>query len=126
MSEFFLDTSLYVESWLIMQINNIYVALRTTPSTLGGPYGINHTNYDHFGVFSRRHGSDMPCLKCVISFVEVTSFNDAMMSYMMSWHCTCIGHMTIYYKKVTNTSIRADSWLVRFNSVTRDPCVAGV
>ena len=65
---------------------------------------------------------DTPCLKHVILFVDVMSFNDAMTSYVMSQHCTCVGHMTIYYKKAMNTSVE----LVRSNSVTRDPCVVGV
>ena len=44
--------------------------------------------------------------QCIILFVNVTSFNDAVMSYMMSQHHTCIGHMTIYYKRAANTSVR--------------------
>ena len=98
------------------------VASHGTPGALGGPYHVNYINYSHMGVFYRRCASDTPRLKHVILFVDVMSFNDAMTSYMMSWHCTCIGYMTIYYKRATNTSIE----LVRFNSVTRDPCVAGV
>ena len=35
------------------------VALHSTPGTLGGPYHVNHINYGHFGVFSRRHASDV-------------------------------------------------------------------
>ena len=98
------------------------VALHSTPTTLGGPYHINYINYSHFGVFSRRCILNTLCLKCIISFIDITSFNDAMTSYMMSQHCMCIGHMTIYYKRAANTSIE----LVIFNSVTRDPHVAGV
>ena len=86
-----------------------------TPSTLGGPYHINYIIYGCFGVFSRRPTSDT-------LFINVTSFNDAMTSYVTSRHCTCIGHMTIYYKRAVNTSVE----LVRFNSVTQDPRVAGV
>ena len=76
-----------------------------TPGTLGVPYHINHVNYSHFGLFLRRHASDMPCLKHVILFVDVASFNDAVTSYVMSQHCMCIGHVTIYYKRVVNTSV---------------------
>ena len=68
----------------------------------------------------------MLCLKHVILVVYVTSFNDTMMSYMTSWHCMCVGHVTIYYKRAVNTSAKGVRWLVRFNSVTRDPHVAGV
>ena len=55
--------------------------------------------------FLRRHTSDVLCLKRIILFVNVTSFDDAVMSYMMSQHCTCIGHMTVYYKRAANTSV---------------------
>ena len=98
------------------------VASCGTPGALGGPYHVNCINYGHFWVFSRRCTSDMLHLKCVIPFIDVTSFNDAMTSYVMSRCHMCIGHMTIYYKRATNTSVE----LVRFNSVTRDPRVAGV
>ena len=90
------------------------VVSHSTPSTLGGPYHINYINYGCFGVFSRRHTLDAPYLKHIISFVNVTSFNDAMTLYMMSQHHMCIGHVTIYYKRAANTSVG----LVRFNSVT--------
>ena len=60
------------------------VALCSTSSTQGGPYRINHINYGHFGVFSRRHALDVLRLKRIILFVDVTLFNDAMMSYVMS------------------------------------------
>ena len=84
-----------------------YVASRGTPSTLGEPYRINHVIYVCFRPFLGRRASDTPCLKCVILFVYVTSFDDAVMSYMMSQHRTCIGHMTVYYKRATNTSMGA-------------------
>ena len=41
----------------------------------------------------------------IILFVDVTSFIDAVTSYMMSQYCTCIGHMAIYYKRAANTSV---------------------
>ena len=82
------------------------VASCATPGALGGPYCINYINYGHFGVLSRRHASDVLCLKRIISFINVTSFNDAMMSYMTSQCCTCVRHMTIYYKRAMNTSVR--------------------
>ena len=46
---------------------------------------------------------DMVHLKHVILFVDITSLNDAVTSYVMSQHCMCVGHMTIYYKRATNT-----------------------
>ena len=57
------------------------------------------------GNFLRRHASDTPCLKHVILFSNVTSFNDAVTSYVMSQHHMCIGHMTVYYKRGANTSM---------------------
>ena len=74
------------------------------PSTLGVPYHINHINYGHFSLSLRRHTSDMPCLKRVILFANITSFNDAVMSYITSQCCMCVGHMTMYYKRAANTS----------------------
>ena len=68
-------------------------------------------------------------LKCIILFVDITSFDNAVTSYMMSQCCTCIGHMTIYYKRATNTSggeFQSVHQFIRFNSVTQDPHVAGV
>ena len=81
------------------------MALCGTPGTLGGPYHINHINYGHFGVFSGRYASDTPHLKHFILFVNVTSFNDAVTSYVTSQHHVCIGHVTVYYKRAMNTSI---------------------
>ena len=105
------------------------VASHGTPGTLGGPYHINHINYGHSGLFLRRLASYVPHLKHVILFVDVTSFNNAVMSYVMSQHCTCIGHMTVYYKRAMSTSVEEFQLVrqfVRLNSVTRDPCEAGV
>ena len=81
---------------------HIYVASHGTPGALGVPYPIHHVIY---GRFLRKCASDTLCLKHVILFVDVTSFNDAVTSYVTSQHCTCIGHMTIYYKRAANTSV---------------------
>ena len=80
---------------------DIYVAPQGTPSALGVPYHINHIIYSHFTPFLRRHASDAPSLKHVILFVDVTSFNDT----VTSQHHTCIGQVTIYYKRATNTLV---------------------
>ena len=45
---------------------------------------------------------DAPRLKCVILFSDITSLDDAVMSCVMSQHCSCIGHMTFYYKRSIN------------------------
>ena len=72
----------------------------------------------------------MACLKCVILFADVMSLNNTVTSYVTSQHCICIGHMTIYYKRATNTSVRGFLPVVhpfiRFDSITRDPHMAGV
>ena len=39
------------------------------------------------------------CQKRITKFVDVTSFDDAMMSYVMLPCHTCVGHVTIYYKR---------------------------
>ena len=68
--------------------------------------------------------------KCVILFADVTSLNDAVMSYVMSQHRMCTDHMTIYYKRAANASVGGFLPVVRpfvrFDSITRDPHMAGV
>ena len=58
-----------------------------------------------------RHASDVVFSKCIILFANVTSLNDAVTSYVTSQHHMCIGHMTIYYKRATNTLV-GDSCLL--------------
>ena len=43
--------------------------------------------------------------KHIILFVNITLLNNAVMSYVTSQHHTCIGHMTIYYKRAVNASV---------------------
>ena len=75
--------------------SHIYVASQGTPGALDVPYQRNYMIYSHFRPFLRRHTSDTLSLKHVILFVDVTSFNDT----VTSQHHTCIGQVTIYYKK---------------------------
>ena len=67
--------------------------------------------------------------KHIVLFADVTSLNDAVMSYVMSQYCMCTGHMTIYYKRAANTSVGEFLPIVRlfirFDSVTTDLLVAG-
>ena len=86
-------------------VAHICVASCGTPGALGGSYRINHINYSCSGLFLRRRALDMLCLKHVILFVDVTSFNDAVMSYVTSQHYRCVGYVTIYYKRSANTSV---------------------
>ena len=82
------------------------VVLHGIPSTQGVPYHVNYVNYSHFGVFLKTRALDAPCPNHVILFADVMSFNDTVMSYVMSQCRMCIGHMTVYYKRATNTSGR--------------------
>ena len=87
----------------IVYIVYIHVVLRGTPGALGGPYHINHVNYGCSGLFLRRCTSEALHLKHIILFVDVTSSNNAVTSYMMSQCHICIGHVTVYYKRATST-----------------------
>ena len=72
---------------------------------------------------------DVLHLKRGILFVNVTSFNNAVTSFMMSQCHTCISHVTIYCTKAANTlagEFQSVCWFVRFDSLTQDPRVAGV
>ena len=85
------DMSKYVEE---------SVALCGTPSTLGVPllcYSCLSTAV--LGNFGWVHP------KRIILFVNVMSLNGAVMSYVMSQCCTCIGHVTFYYKRATKASV---------------------
>ena len=55
------------------------------------------------------------------------SLNGTVMSYVMSQHSTCIGHMTFYYKRSADTMVGGSFLLfIRFDSITRDLHEAGV
>ena len=41
----------------------------------------------------------------IILFADVTLLNGAVTSYVTSQHCTCIGHVTSYYKRATKASV---------------------
>ena len=77
-----------------------------------------------------RHASDTERPKCIILFANVMLLNDAVTSYVTSQHCMCSGHMTIYYERGANTLVGGFLPVVhpfiRFDSITRDPHVAGV
>ena len=72
-----------------------HVASRGIPSTLGGPYREITSNYGRFAYFL-----DALRQKHITKLVDVMSFDDAMTSYEMSSHHTCIGHVTSYYKRL--------------------------
>ena len=58
-----------------------------------------------FRQFCGGHALDTVCPKHVILFANVKSFQGAVMSYVTSQCCMCIGHMTFYYKRPTNASV---------------------
>ena len=64
---------------------------------------------------------DMAHPKHIILFVDVMSFHDAVTSYMMSQCCTCVGHQYL-----GGEFLLIVCQFIRFDSVTRDPRVAGV
>ena len=71
---------------------------------------VHHCHVTHvllwpFWAILGRCALDVVRLKHVILFADVTSLNDAVMSYVTSQHHTCVGHVTIYYKRATNTSV---------------------
>ena len=78
------------------------VALHGTPGTPGVPLlwcsCLSTAVLGNFRVGAVR-------LKHIILFADVTSLKGAVMSYVMSQHCTCIGHVTFYYKRAANTSV---------------------
>ena len=61
---------------------------------------------DTVGVHVLQSELDNLHLKHIILFVNVTSFNNAMISHDVM-ALQCIGHMTIYYKRATNTLVKA-------------------
>ena len=76
---------------------HVCVASCSSPGSLGGPYH-EITKLQPFCIFFwvTCFGCAAPCCH---KFVNITSFNDAMMSCMMSLCCTCVGHVTNYYKR---------------------------
>ena len=66
---------------------------------------ITHIFLQPFWTILGRHTLDTACPKHVILFANITSSNDTVTSYVMSQHRKCIGHVTIYYKRATNTSV---------------------
>ena len=76
-----------------------------TPSTLGVP--LPRCSCLSTAIFRQFWGGctlDMARLKCIILFANVTLLKGAVTSYVMSQHCTCIGHMNFYYKRSANAS----------------------
>ena len=61
--------------------------------------------YGHFRQFWGGCASDVVHPKRVILFANVTLLKGAVMSYVMSQHCMCIGHVSFYYKRSTDASV---------------------
>ena len=67
--------------------------------------------YSRFRQFWGGHTSDAMCPKHIILFADIMSLKGTVMSYVMSQCHTCIGHVTFYYKRSTNASVRASCLL---------------
>ena len=72
----------------------MYVALRRTPGILGVPCPCSFGFYSRVKVIFGGCPLDVPCLKHVNLFSDVTSLNDALTSSVMSQHPACVDHMT--------------------------------
>ena len=58
----------------------------------------------------------------VILFANITLLNDAVTSYVTLRCHTCIGHVTIYYKRAANTLVGGSSLLfIRSSGSTLSP-----
>ena len=63
---------------------------------------------------------DVPHPKCLFS--DVTSLMSAVMSYVMSQHCMCIGHMTFYYKRSADALVGGSSlWFIHSSGSPLSP-----
>ena len=68
------------------------------------------------------HTSDAPHPKRVILFSDVTSLKGAVTSYVMPQHCTCIGHVTFYYKRPASASVGGSGLLfIHSSGLTLSP-----
>ena len=61
--------------------------------------------YGHFRQFLGGHASDVTHSKHIILFADVKSLKGTVTSYVTSQHRMCIGHLTFYYKRATDTSV---------------------
>ena len=77
--------------------------------------------YGHFRQFLGGHALGAEHLKCIILFANVTSLKGAVTSHVMSQCCTCIGHMTFYYKRSADTSVGGSCLFVRSSGLTLSP-----
>ena len=77
------------------------MALRGTPGALGVPLlrcsCLSTAILGNFGVGAL-------WTQCIL-FANVTLLNGTVTSHVMSWCHMCIGHMTFYYKRSTDTSV---------------------
>ena len=61
--------------------------------------------YGRFRQFWGGRALDAVHPKHIILFANVTSLKGTVMSYVMSQHHMCIGHVTFYYKRAIETSL---------------------
>ena len=76
--------------------------------------------YSHFLAIFCGCTLDTPHPKHIILFLDLTSLMSAVTLYVTSQHCTCISHMTFYYKRSTNASVGGSGlWLSHLLEVQR-------
>ena len=83
---------------------------------------VTHVFLQLFWAILGRCTSDAVPPKCIILFADVTLLNNAVMSYVMSQCCMCIGHVTIYYKRAANASVGGSCLLfIHLSGLTLSP-----
>ena len=64
--------------------------------------------------------------KHIILFADVMSLKGAVTSYVMSQHCTCICHVTFYYKRSADASVGGSCLLfIHSSGLTLSPETRG-
>ena len=86
----YIESLCHISSYSLL-IPYLWIAWNTWHSGLPLPHYSRHLWL--FWAILGRHALDAVCLECVILFVNVTLFNDAVMSYMTSQCHMCIGHV---------------------------------
>ena len=92
----------------------VYVVSCGPPSNSGVPFPRFSSSMAIFRQFSENVPQTHRVQKCIILFSDVTSLMSTMMSHVMSWHCTYIGHVTFYYKRSADVSVGGSGlWFIR-------------
>ena len=96
----------------VLSLHDIYMWHRVEHLALWVYHcSITHVFLWPFWAILGRRALDMLHPKCIILFADVTSLNDTVTSYVMSQHCRCIGHVTIYYHFQCMTILGIPGWM---------------